>query len=339
MLKKINNKEYWDTLIIDLLSENISEENRQKVEQWKEASTQNLQYFNQMKELWNSATVADPNLSFDYKKAYSLFIKRATEIKKTAVAKKERSISWHKISIVAAVIIPFILLSYYSYFQQIPAGNTKLIVTEINSPKGSKTQLKLADGTIVWLNSGSQIIYNDRFGKENRHLELIGEAYLNVAHNEQIPLILKARGVNIKVLGTKFNINAYPDTDDIKVSLFEGSVSMNINNTINSTILKPMQTGIYQTINQKISVKQGISNNTLRWMKNELIFSGETFAEIAHILERHFDVKISVKNKGLKERCFGGDFKNGESIDKILKIMAINGNFKYKINNKKIEIY
>ena len=339
MQEKIKDKGYWDTLIIDLLSDNISDKESQKLAVWIGASTNHLQYFNQMKELWNSTAVADPNLPFDYKKAYSLFAKRVDEKTELIIQRKKKSILWRRVSAVAAVMIPFLFLSYYTLFYTAPIEKATPIFTEIISPNGSKTQLKLADGTVVWLNSGSRLLYSDAFGKENRNLELTGEAYLHVAHNKQVPLILKVGGLDIKVLGTKFNVNAYPETDNVRVSLLEGSVSMTTDNSIDSAILKPMETGVYQTNSQEITVKQGLDNNVLSWMKNQLIFTGETFEEIAKVLEDHFNVKISIQNEYLQKRCFGGDFRDGYSIEKILNIMAVNGKFKYKIENNRIEIY
>ena len=116
MQEKIKNKGYWDTLIIDLLSDNISEEGSQELALWISASTKHQQYFNQMKELWNSTAVADPNLPFDYEKAYALFRRRVDEKTKFALQKRAKIIVWRRISIVAAVMIPFVLLSYYSLF-------------------------------------------------------------------------------------------------------------------------------------------------------------------------------------------------------------------------------
>ena len=339
MQEKIKDKGYWDTLIIDLLSDSISEIARQELELWLSVSTKHLHYFNQMKELWNSTAVADPNLPFNYEKAYALFAKRVDEKTELIIQRKKRTILWRKVSAVAAVMIPFLFLSYYTLFYTAPVEKATPIFTEIISPNGSKTQLKLADGTVVWLNSGSKLLYSDAFGKENRNLELTGEAYLNVAHNKQVPLILKVGGLDIKVLGTKFNVNAYPETDNVRVSLLEGSVSMTTDNSIDSAILKPMETGVYQTNSQEITVKQGLDNNVLSWMKNQLIFTGETFEEIAKVLEDHFNVKISIQNEYLQKRCFGGDFRDGYSIEKILNIMAVNGKFKYKIENNRIEIY
>ena len=343
MRKEIQNKEYWDTLIIDRLSDNIPEEDNRKLDAWLDESAKHLSYFNQMKNLWDSSAVGDPELLFDYERGYSLFMKRVREEKEStlAVETKNKQILWHRIIAVAAVIIPVFVLGYYAslYFEK-PSDAAGFLQSEVVSPNGSKTQLRLADGTVVWLNSGSRLLYNDKFGKENRNLELVGEAYLDVSRNEQIPLVVKVGGLDIKVLGTKFNVNAYPEKSEVKVSLLEGSVSMHAGNSPKPAILKPMETGVYQAGSNLITVHPGLDSNALVWMKNQLLFTGEAFEEIARMLERRFDVKINIHNDVLRKRRFGGDFGEEESIDKVLKIMAVNGKFTYTMkNNNIIEIY
>lgn len=342
MREEIQNKEYWDTLIIDRLSDNISEKESSLLNEWLAESPKHQSYFDGMKELWESSGIADPDLPFDYERAYALFVKRVRENRPEASVRPlaKSSVFIRRVAVIAAVIIPFVILGYYTvlYFDM-QKQVVEPLLSKVVSPNGSKTKLRLADGTVVWLNSGSKLFYNDSFGKENRALELEGEAYLNVSHNEKIPLTVKVGKLNVKVLGTKFNVNAYPDNEEIKVSLLEGSVSMTDFRAAGTTVLKPMETGIYRINTQQITVKKGLDKNALNWMKNQLVFSGETFEEIAHVLERRFDVKIRVHNKKLQKRCFGGDFGKEKSVDKVLKVMAVNGKFTYTIKEGIIDIY
>lgn len=342
MIEEIKNKEYWDTLIIDRLSGNISDEDSRFLDAWLEESGKHRSYFGGMKDLWDSSGAADPRLPFDYEKAYSLFLKRihAKEGDTSVLQPKKSKLFIRRIAAVAAVLLPIIVLSYYTFLYFHPElPDLEPLLSEVISPNGSKTQLRLADGTIVWLNSGTKLFYDNRFGKENRNLELTGEAYLDVAHNEQMPLVVKVGKLSVKVLGTQFNVNAYPETGEVKVSLLEGSVSMDNDLADAPVVLKPMETGIYRIDSHRITITKGLEKNALSWMKNQLVFNGETFEEIACLLERRFDVKIHIHKKELKKRRFGGDFGKDESIEKVLKIMAVNGKFKYTIKNDIVEIY
>lgn len=342
MIEEFKNKEYWDTLIIDRLSGCLSDKNSNILNEWLAESAKHQSYFDGMKDLWDSLGVADASLPFDYERAYSLFVKRIheKEEKRTARLSKKKFYFILRVAAIAAVMIPFVLLGYYTllYFNT-HKSDIEPLLSEIVSPNGSKAQLRLTDGTVVWLNSGSKLFFNDGFGKENRMLELTGEAYLDVSHNEKLPLVLKVGELSVKVLGTKFNVNAYPENEEVKVSLLKGSVNMTDNQTSRSVILKPMETGIYRVHTNQITVEPGLEKNALNWMKNQLVFNGETFGEIARILEQRFDVRIRVHNEKLRQRRFGGDFGKEESIDKVLKVMAVNGKFKYTIKNDMVDIY
>lgn len=343
MSEEIRNKEYIDTLIIDWLSGSIAEDDARALKTWLNESEKHQMYFNGMKELWDSSVVADPVLTFNHERAYSLFIKRIRERTASvqAVGPERKKISmWRRIASVAVVMIPLVVFSYYmSLYFKSQVEDTAPLLSELVCPRGSMTQMVLPDGTKVWLNSDSRLLYNDRFGKDNRELELQGEAFLDVTRNERLPLVVKVNDLDIKVLGTKFNVNAYSGEEEIKVSLLEGSVGMKVDGKNDFTVLKPMETGIYQVASHQIEVKPGLDGSIIAWMENQLIFTGEPFDKIARILERRFNVTIRIHTDELKRRSFGGDFGEGESIEKILKVMAVNGKFKYKIMNSTIDIY
>lgn len=343
MSEEIRNKEYIDTLIIDCLSDSITEENVRALQAWINESEKHRLYFYGMKELWDSSVVANPVLTFNHERAYALFRKRLYERAadaSTVRPEKKKIAMWRRIASVAVVVIPLVVFSYYTslYFKSQTEDSAPLR-SEVVCPRGSMTQMVLSDGTKVWLNSDSRLLYNDRFGIDNRLIELQGEAFLDVARNEQLPLVVKANGLDIKVLGTKFNVNAYSSEEEVKVSLLEGSVSMKVDGMDEFTVLKPMETGVYQLASHQIAVKPGMDGSILAWMENQLIFTGEPFEKIARMLERRFNVKINIHNAGLKQRSFGGDFREGDSVEKILKVMAVNGKFKYKIVNSTIDIY
>lgn len=337
MNEQIQNKEYWDSLIIDYLSQNISDDDRIKLMAWLLESDEHKCYLNQMKELWDSSAIMDGKFPFNYKHAYSVFEMRIRQ--KSISRPKKVNLFWRRIAMVAAVLVPFLFLSYYTflYFES-EQSRSGLQLSEIASPKGSKTQLRLADGTEVCLNSGSVIQYGEGFGTKNRVLKLSGEAYLKVKHNEQLPFVVMAGDLEVRVLGTEFNVDAYPDEEDIKVALFKGSVSLSDKKGNKSVILKPMETGVFQHASRKITIVTDNTDNSLNWMYDRLIFKGETFKEIARLLERHFNVEIRIHNEELSAKRFGGDFQKGETLDQILKVMAASEKFTYKINGSIIDI-
>lgn len=337
----INNKIYWDNLIIDYLSGHITREDISRLESWKKESKEHLIYFNEMKTLWDSSGMIDKNLPFDEEKAYLLFYGKCRSTKKKQANHfHSKWLSWKKAISFAAVLFPFILLSYFTvlYFmsevkRDIPS------LTEISSPKGSRTLVKLNDGSQIWLNSGSTITYTPDFGKTNRELKLSGEAYLEVCKNEQLPFIVNAGNMEIKVLGTKFNVNAYNNNENIQVFLLKGSVSLTNEKNIPPVILHPMEMAVCSNRTNQISVLRKQKANALEWMQNRLVFENETLEEVVRILEHYYDVDIYIKDPHLKNRRFAGDFKLNKPLEKILEVMAASKKFKYKIKQNSVEIY
>ncbi|WP_455628500.1 FecR family protein [Parabacteroides chinchillae] len=336
---QIRDKEYWDDLLIDCFSNDITDDNRAVLNKWLDESEKHRLYYESMKDIWNASSVADDQFPFDYEKAFILFERRIHSANGQKI--KHSMPLWRKAVAVAAVLIPFILLSYYTilYFNIQSSRDEGLVLSEITSPNGSKTKLKLADGTVVWLNSGSTVRYNNGFGKDNRQLLLSGEAYLEVERNEKLPFVVKTKEVDVVVLGTVFNVNAYPENEDVKVSLLNGSVSLSKDGSVKPIILKPMETGVYNRMSGQIIIDHQMVANALSWINGRLVFNGETFEEITKILERNFNVKIVIHDENLKKKRFGGDFRNNKSIEEILEIMSSSGKFKYKTTNDRIDIY
>jgi len=196
--------------------------------------------------------------------------------------------------------------------------------------------ITLADGTGVWLNAGSKISYDTYFGRTNRNVKLDGEAYFEVSENKALPFVVQNMYATVRVLGTRFDVNAYPDNGQITVVLLEGLVNLTAGHE--HTLLHPHQKACYDKTTHTTQVVSA-QENTMRWIEGGLVFNGETFEEIIRTLERKFDVKITISNVDIRDRRFAGDFTNDETLAQILQIMSVNGKFKYQISNKNVTIY
>lgn len=332
-MEKDNN--YWNDLIIDTLNGSITEEGQTELNNWLSVSDVNRRYFKQLKEIWHSSVINKEEL-FDYRKGYSLFNIRVKKRESALQTKRHRLI--RRAVVAAAISIPFLFLSYFSllHFTQ---KSSPVLFSEVSAPRGSKTKTQLPDGTTVWLNAGTTLRYNSDFGIQNRQISLVGEAYLEVSHNEELPLIVSARDMEVKVLGTTFNVHAYHDDESVKVTLLKGSVQLSNKKDPDTIVLKPNETAICQVTTGDIVVSAGSTDPAIGWIKNRILFSGETLQEIARALERHFDVEIEIKDNSIKKNRFVGDFVKNESIEQIFEIMASNQKFRYRITGKKIEVY
>ncbi len=335
-------KEYWFGLIMDHLAGSLPDENRKQLDEWRSASSENEHLFAWMQKMWHALSLSDRNETFNEQRAYQLFRERVEA--EAAMAKRIPMKPYRllrRVASYAAVIIPIIILGYftYRYFTMSPAQAVTPLLSEVTVPNGSKTQLSLQDGTKVWLNAGSYIQYNSEFGRTNRDLSLSGEAYFEVAKNEQSPFIVDVEGIKVKVLGTHFNVNAYRENNGVAVALLEGAVEIITNNGNGKTALNPGEMAHYDAATGQIAVSTNAIGDALAWMNNKLVFNGETFEQIVRNLERNYNVKVNIHNNQIKKRRFAGDFTNNETIEQIFTVMSVNGKFRYQIKGNVIDIY
>jgi ferric-dicitrate binding protein FerR (iron transport regulator) len=237
-------------------------------------------------------------------------------------------------------------------------------VNEITSNAGAKTKMRLPDGSLVWLNSSSKLTYQGDFNKSQREVTLEGEGFFDVAKNPGKPFIVHTHGIDIKVLGTAFNVKCYAADETIETTLLRGSVEVIRKNdpAAPAITLKPNEKLVYnkntpkhtpltQTTSStntelitenmdivRIPVNIPDSNKTeTSWVYNKLIFEGDNFTELAKKMERWFNVSIVFKDEKIKNYRFKGSFAN-ESINEALVALQISKHFSYEINGTTVEV-
>ena len=218
----------------------------------------------------------------------------------------------------------------------------KLSYNTIKIPYGKKFQLQLSDGTLVHLNSGTTLKYPIKFiAGENRQVFLDGEAFFDVAKDKKHPFIVNADNLNVRVLGTHFNVSNYPEDAATDVVLVEGSVGMyNSNEEFNAdknTILKPGYKGSYNRENATIMTKPVITDIYTSWISGGLTFRNMTFKNIITKLERRYNVTIINKNEKLANEKFNASFKE-ESIENVMSYFNDIHGINYTIKNNQILI-
>ncbi|WP_242131564.1 FecR family protein [Aestuariivivens marinum] len=209
-------------------------------------------------------------------------------------------------------------------------------------PRGGQFQIALADGTQVWLNSESQLKYPEAFVEgETREVELVyGEAYFDVSssakHNGSKFIVLN-QNQRVEVLGTEFNIKAYKEENNIYTTLVEGKV--NVDNGIESQILKPNEQSVISIGNENIAVNVVDVYSETAWRKGLFSFKGKPLKEIMVVLSRWYDVEVKFIKEDLKEVRFNGVLSKKDSIREILDAIKtpkfINA---YEIKDKRITI-
>ncbi|MDC6389207.1 FecR domain-containing protein [Maribacter sp. PR1] len=215
----------------------------------------------------------------------------------------------------------------------------ELVYSELEIPYGKIFDLEFSDGTIVHLNSGTKIRYPVKFLKGlDREVFIEGEAYFKVSKDKNHPFIVHADEVDVKVLGTEFNITSYKEDNDIKTVLVEGSVSMS-NSNKNNVVLNPGEKGTWSRGASSTSVEQVDVGLYTSWIKGELLFRNESFKNMAKKLERKYMVQIQNNNLLLSDKKFNARFNvNIESIEDVIKSISEIQKFEYQITSDKVII-
>lgn len=282
----------------------------------------------------NQSNIEVPN-SDDYNKLLIQIHEKINEEEKLNRKSKIRRFA-ASISKIAAVMVLGIGLGLFvqKYKKEAPVYYTSI------SPKGSVSQVVLSDSTLVYLNSGSEIKYSINGENGNREIFLIGEALFQVTKNKEKPFVVHTDFYNVNVLGTEFNVKAYPEDNEITTTLVRGSVQISSTDNFriqSNQILKPGEQLIYNKENDAIELKQVNTNYYTAWKDNKLIFINMKLKELLILLERKYGVDIEVEDDSVLEFHYDGTLKN-ETIIEVMEILKHSLPIEYKINEQKLVI-
>ena len=255
----------------------------------------------------------------------------------------------------ASLIGIALLIALYTHHERSTPGTGT-----VSTRPGSRSKLQLPDGTLVWLNADSRLTYNFDDRSPTREVQLVGEAYFDVAKDKNRPFILHTTTIDIRVLGTMFNVQCYGNEKNTEASLFQGSVEVTVKNLPDKKIiLQPSEKLIVH--NNEIAVssiktKQGDPDDeplmTLAkvhyqeqdssymeslWTKNRLAFDNCTLEEVANKIERWYGVHVTIANETLKTARFSGVF-NDESLNQVMEALQLTGDLHYTIHKKEVTI-
>lgn len=238
------------------------------------------------------------------------------------------------------LIVASSVLVFYLIHKEENQGREELTETRVvkENSKGQKSLIHLPDGSVIRLNSSSEVSFNENFPGDIRLIDLKGEAFFDVAPDPQKPFIVRTENLSIKALGTSFNVNAYGESEALKVSLLTGKVEINIENDESSkSILEPGE-GISFNRKSKVLTKGRFDPDAvLAWRRGIIYFKDKSWDEIVITLERWFDVEFDIKNQPRDQKLYSGQFEN-QSLELVLESLSFSKDFAYTINGKKILI-
>ncbi|MEI6866496.1 FecR domain-containing protein [Flavicella sp.] len=239
------------------------------------------------------------------------------------------------VKVAAVLFIPLFLFVSY----QVLNKNNEIPNLTITSQFGARTNFELPDGSVVFLNNDSSLTFPNKFNRRNREVILKGEAYFDVIHNPDIPLLVKVDDITVKVLGTQFNIKSYKDDDDISVTLKTGEIEFipkDINTPNNKLLLKPNQQIVYSKKTNSLIYNEVEADKYIAWTRGKLVFVNDDLENIIKKLSRWYSVDININDDNLLKYKLTASFQN-ESILRIMELISLAIPIDYEVNKSVIK--
>lgn len=234
----------------------------------------------------------------------------------------------------AAVIVVLLSVNLFHLTKGAADGGGENV---IEVPRGQRIALTLPDATRVWLNSGSTLSYPSRFPAGGRTVKLSGEGFFEVAKSGSRPFTVESSTLNVKVLGTKFDMKTYPH-ENASVTLAEGAVEVSTVNGKYTVTLAPSQQAVYSETSGLTLRSDADADLARSWTAGELSFHEQTLTAIAVDLERRFDVSIRIDGEGLAEDRFTCRFASGATVEQIMTNLRDTKRMNYRIDGRTIDI-
>ena len=268
-----------------------------------------------------------------------------------AEPEKKGRVRWMGSRMAAAIFLGLAgigIMSYYRWGQQ-PAGSTMERTVQVGY--GGKRVLVLADGTTVWLNAGSRLVYPASFTGKTREVQLEGEAFFDVAQQTHQPFFVHTGKITVRVLGTRFNVKAYREDAQVSATLISGKIQVILNEDPEKKILlSPHEKlTVMNVVGDKGQTQDRVKENELRyqvqlvpqaetdWVNNKMVFNNESFEEVARQMERRYAVHIEFDNETLRREHVSGIFEK-ENLSQALEILKMTTRFNYKIDSNVVKL-
>lgn len=242
----------------------------------------------------------------------------------------------------AMFLLPLVTgISVWMYMDRKVGQDVEMV--ECFVPNGEQKQLVLSDGTSVTLNSGSLFIYPEKFSQDSRRVYLTGEAFFDVARNEKKPFTVHTGRLNVEVLGTSFNVEAYSEDSEITTTLKQGRVKVFAINQPEEVgvVMKPNEQVVYHVKSGKMDLTTVNADDYLSWTAGDLRFIERPLSEVMKVIGRKYDVSFRYDDKINLDELYTIAFRQEETIGQVMKVMkSLMGNgMNYAIENNSVYLY
>lgn len=328
-------------LITRYLAQKTTTEENELLADWISASPDHERIFEEIKQVWQDTA---PDIKSDTAAALLRLREKIEAEEQPAGTKDKPGVNTDHVfrlkpnrlvylSLAASFLGFLICTSLYVFFSSQPER-----ALHMSTGLRQKKSIILDDGTKITLAPQSELIYPAHFTDKKRVVDLRGQAYFEVSKNPHRPFIVHTSKLDIKVLGTHFDVNTYATNPFTTVSLLEGKVAVKLlNEEKEEYILKPNQQLTYNHVNQQVYQNSLDTGAVTGWMTNKLVFKNERFAEAAEKISHLYGIKIVMADQATADTRLYGTF-NDESLHEVMETIKLTGNIEYRIENNKIYI-
>jgi transmembrane sensor len=369
----MKNANISEGLIIKYFEGKATKKDTMLLSDWLDQDKSNRQFFAVLKKIYMEVEANAVGDDTNAGKAYERFLYqiRKYEKQKTEDRKKKNASLRSVILRYAAIFLLIFSVGIASYFlghNIIPGSDRNYC--EINVPYGSRSMVILPDSSKIWLNAGSKIRYNKGFDLSCREVFLEGEAYFEIKKARH-SFVVYTSHLDIRVMGTAFNVKSYPDEDNIETTLVEGNIRIDSKKSVKPVYLKPREKltyhkpdartevsyvkkeneegqSVYSDLAEappvskparEINIKRNVNTEEYTsWKDGTLIFNKESLESLARKLERKYDITFSFEDEKLKSYSYSGTLRDFP-LEQVLRALELTSPVKYSINEKNVKLY
>ena len=300
------------------LTNSESDNEKETLDSWLNENSENKELLNSINDNKNLVQEYELMNSFNEKMALERFNE------KLLLKSKTRALIHWRIAASIIIVIGVIGILYFIAGDFSKADKSSGVYTSVFTENGQRSKVVLPDSSIVWLNSGTTLSYPDNFSNQNRKIILNGQAFFEVTHKRDYPFSVQANGLIVKVLGTKFDVDAYSDEDEIAVVLESGKVELTHKEFDSfSYYMKPGEKAtIKLSDNRTMNVRQVDPKIYSSWKDGKLIFRNSPMRDVVEKLKKWYNINIEISNPEVYNSIFSGTIKN-ESYEEIFRLIGI----------------
>jgi transmembrane sensor len=318
-----------EKLLPGYLAGELTEGDRAVVDAWRASEPRNESIYQETLKAWESMTLLHHMEQFNSFEALHKVNNRI---------EKQRSVNWWQYGqrIAALLLLPLLAYSGFVTLKNLSLKESQkdfVVMQTISSRQGMVTSFVLADGTKVWLNSGSELKFPSRFTGDERTVALKGEGYFEVTKNQDQPFRVNTKELAVDVLGTSFDVVSYEDDQQFEIILVEGSVKLTDGKLSSKTapiVMHPGQRAVLELENRKVDVANVEVEKYIAWRDGNLVFRDDNMEEVVRRLSRWYNTEIVINDPEIKDYVYKATFRN-ESLPQVLNLLKLSAPIDYKI--------